>query len=225
MLPGSDIPFWSLNYEAWYYVLFAAATFLQGRRRTVALVAAALLAGPKVLLLFPIWLAGVAAWRWRSGLPPQLALPTALGAVAAFIGFEVLGGRDLFHHAETPWLPFDYSAYDYIVGALVMLLIMGLANARLPVPGRMSERLIRWLAGSSFGLYLLHKPLLNFFGTVVPGPVESTMHATLVFGLALGTSLALAHFIEPRKAALKRALRSVVEGWLPRAAVQRPRFC
>src|SRR5271157_507292 len=66
MLPGSDIPFWSLNYEVWYYVLFAAATFLQGRRRTVALIGAALLAGPKVLLLFPIWLAGVAAWRWRS---------------------------------------------------------------------------------------------------------------------------------------------------------------
>src|ERR1700730_4928469 len=35
--PRSDIPFWSLDYEFWYYVLFAAATFLQGRRRMAAL--------------------------------------------------------------------------------------------------------------------------------------------------------------------------------------------
>jgi len=66
VVPGSDIPYWSLNYEAWYYVLFAAAVFLQGGRRIAALVTAALLAGPKILILFPIWLMGVAAWRWRA---------------------------------------------------------------------------------------------------------------------------------------------------------------
>ena len=41
MLPGFNVPFWSLNYEAWYYVLFGAALFLRGRRRTVAVIAAA----------------------------------------------------------------------------------------------------------------------------------------------------------------------------------------
>ena len=28
--PGSNLPFWTLNYQAWYCVLFVAATFLQG---------------------------------------------------------------------------------------------------------------------------------------------------------------------------------------------------
>jgi hypothetical protein len=46
MLPGFNIPFWSLNYEAWHHVLFAAAVFLQGWCRVATLGAAALLAGP-----------------------------------------------------------------------------------------------------------------------------------------------------------------------------------
>jgi peptidoglycan/LPS O-acetylase OafA/YrhL len=49
---GSNLPFWSLNYKAWYYVLFGAAAFLHGRQRILALIAAALLAGLKSLLYF-----------------------------------------------------------------------------------------------------------------------------------------------------------------------------
>lgn len=76
--PGSNLPFWSLNYEAWYYVLFGAAAFLHGRQRILALIAAALLAGPKILLLFPVWLVGVAAWRrWRL-VPSQWVTPCYL---------------------------------------------------------------------------------------------------------------------------------------------------
>jgi peptidoglycan/LPS O-acetylase OafA/YrhL len=208
MIPGSDIPFWSLNYEAWYYVLFAAAVFLRGRRRIVVLAAATLLAGPKILILFPIWLMGVAAFRWRAALAGSTGARLAFGSLAAFIVIEALGGHKLFPHAETPWLPFSYSAYDYIVGALVALFIVGLAKAPLPVPGIAAQRLIRWLAGTTFGVYLLHYPLLNFFGTVVPGSADTAMHALLVFGLTLGGSIALARVTEQRKGALKRALRS-----------------
>jgi peptidoglycan/LPS O-acetylase OafA/YrhL len=33
MPPGSDVPYWSVDHEAWYYVLFGVATFVQRRRR------------------------------------------------------------------------------------------------------------------------------------------------------------------------------------------------
>jgi peptidoglycan/LPS O-acetylase OafA/YrhL len=225
VLPGFNVPFWSLNYEAWYYVLFAAATFLRGRLRVAALVIAALLAGPKILLLFPIWLMGVAVWRWRAALPRRLGAPIVVLSMAAFLGLEALGGQHLFRHPATPWLPPGYSGYDYILGALVALFILGLANARLAMPGVRLERVIRWLAGTSFGLYLLHYPLLNFFGTVIPGPTEGAMHRVLVFVLALGGALALARLTEQRKGALKRALRSrldTVLGKRPPPALERP---
>ena len=209
MFPGSDIPYWSVNYEAWYYILFGVATFLRGRSRMVALATAALLAGPKILPLFPVWLMGLSAWRWRATLPRQQGAPLAFGAIAAWIGLEALGGEQLFQHSESPWLSgvLPY-AYHYIVGALAALFVVGLANASLPMPGAAVERLIRLLAGTTFGLYLLHYPLLNFFGTVIPGPPERAMHRMLVFGLTLGVAIALAYVIEARKRALKRGLRS-----------------
>jgi peptidoglycan/LPS O-acetylase OafA/YrhL len=95
------------------------------------------------------------------------------------------------------------------------------------MPGRRLERLVRGLAGTSFGLYLLHYPLLNFFGTVVPGPPYGTLHRVLVFCLAFGGSLGLASLIEPRKAALKGQLRSalhLLHGKPPSPAVARERL-
>lgn len=206
--PGSDMPFWSLNYEAWYYVLFAAAAFLRGRLRIAVLLAAALLAGPKILLLFPVWLMGVAAWRWRARLPAELGAPVGLTAVAAFVVLEGLGGQQLFWQAHTPWLQSEYSAYDYVLGAIVACFIVGLANTRLAMPPPAAVRLIRWLAGTTFGLYLMHYPLLNFFAAVVPGATDAALHQVLVFGLSLGGSLTVARLAEQRKGVLKRLLRS-----------------
>jgi peptidoglycan/LPS O-acetylase OafA/YrhL len=208
MPPGSDLPFGTLDYEAWYYILFGLATFLQGRRRMVALALAALLVGPKILLFFPLWLMGVFAWRWRAVLPRHLGSLLALGALAAIIGLESLGGQRLFQQLQAALLPWQFSAYDYIASVLVALFIVGLANAPLPMPGAALQRLIRFLAGTTFGLYLLHFPLLLFFGTVIPGPADRPMHQMLVFGLTLGVAIVVSHTIEQQKAGLKRALRS-----------------
>jgi peptidoglycan/LPS O-acetylase OafA/YrhL len=226
VLPGFNVPYWSLNYEAWYYVLFAAAIFLRGRPRVAAVIVAALLAGPRILFLLPVWLMGVAAWRWRTELPRPLGRPLVIVCPAGFIALETLGGQQLFWHPSSEWLPPDFSAYDFVLGALVAIFIIGLANVPLPMPGARFERLVRGLAGTSFGLYLLHYPLLNFFGTVVPGPTGGALHRVLVFGLALGGALGLASLIEPRKASLKAQLRSALHFLLgkpppPTAAPQR----
>jgi peptidoglycan/LPS O-acetylase OafA/YrhL len=224
VLPGFNVPFWSLNYEAWYYVLFAAATFTRGWLRIVALVVAGLIAGPKILLLLPTWLMGVAAWQWRTALPRQLGGPLVLLSLTAFLGLEALGGQQLFWHPNIRWVPPDYSGYDYVLGALVALLILGLANAKLPMPGFRFERVVRWLAGTTFGLYLFHYPLLNFFGTVIPGQPDEAIHRVLVFVLALGGALTLARLTEQRKGALKRVLRCglhAVVGKPPPPALER----
>ena len=173
----------------------------------VALAAAALLAGPKILLFFPIWLMGLLAWRWHAKLPRRLGPPLAFGAVAAWIGLEGFGGEHLFTHSQTAWFP-NFSAYDYIIGVLVTLLILGLANSPLPMPGAAVERPIRFLAGTTFGLYLLHFPLFLFFGTVIPGPADRTSHRILLFALTLGVAIAFSHVIEQQKGPLKRTLRS-----------------
>jgi peptidoglycan/LPS O-acetylase OafA/YrhL len=218
VLPGFNVPF--VNYEAWYYVLFAAAIFLRGPSRAAVLASAGLLAGPKILLLLPLWLMGVAAWRWRAALPERLGAPMIAASVVGFIALEAKGGQHSFWHPGSRWLPPEFSAYDYILGAIVTLFIVGLANARLPMPAPRLQRMVHGLAGTTFGLYLLHFPLLNFFATVVRGPPDGAEHRMLVFGLALGAGLGLARLIEPRKVALKRGLYAVL-GRRPHPAVAR----
>jgi peptidoglycan/LPS O-acetylase OafA/YrhL len=69
------------------------------------------------------------------------------------------------------------------------------------------QRTVRWLAGASFGLYLLHYPLLTFWATVIPGPVDGAIHRVVVFVLALGGAIGLGRLIEQRKGVLKRIFR------------------
>jgi len=61
--PFSNGPFWSLGYEFWYYVIFASAYYIQSPRRYFLIAAVCLLVGPKILILFPIWVLGVTVYQ------------------------------------------------------------------------------------------------------------------------------------------------------------------
>ena len=216
LLPGLNVPFWSLDYEAWYYAIFAAGVFLRGKYRIAALGATALLAGPKILILLPVWLMGVSAWRWRAKFPKRLAAPLVVASLCVWVVLEAMGGQQLFQHPNSPWLPSNCTGYDYLMGSLVALFIVGLANTELPMPGLRFERLVRSLAATTFGLYLLHFPLLNFFAAIIPGPPDGAIRRILIFVLALGIALAVAWFAEPRKTALKRWFHTMLDNVLGR---------
>jgi len=216
LLPGLNVPFWSLDYEAWYYAIFAAGVFLRGKYRIAALGATALLAGPKILILLPVWLMGVSAWRWRAKFPKRLAAPLVVASLCVWVVLEAMGGQQLFQHPNSPWLPSNCTGYDYLIGSLVALFIVGLANTELPMPGLRFERLVRSLAATTFGLYLLHFPLLNFFAAIIPGPPDGAIRRILIFVLALGIALAVAWFAEPRKTELKRWFHTVLDNVLGR---------
>jgi hypothetical protein len=62
----SNTAYWSLPFEFWYYVLFGVFVFIPGKMRYAALAVAAAIAGPKILLLLPVWLLGVASYRART---------------------------------------------------------------------------------------------------------------------------------------------------------------
>ncbi|MEX0827705.1 MAG: acyltransferase family protein, partial [Haliea sp.] len=61
--PFGIIPYWSLNFEVWYYVLFGALFYLRGLLRILVFGAVFLAVGFKLWLLWPVWLAGV--WLYR----------------------------------------------------------------------------------------------------------------------------------------------------------------
>src|SRR5206468_3939655 len=60
--PGTNGPFWSLSYEFWYYIIFAAGVYFTGKKKIAGVTCVALIAGPKILVGLPIWLMGAGVY-------------------------------------------------------------------------------------------------------------------------------------------------------------------
>ncbi|MFC3173236.1 acyltransferase family protein [Novosphingobium bradum] len=212
-LPVWNAPWWSLSYEAWYYALLGAAVFLRGTRRLIWLGAVAVIAGLPILLLLPVWLAGVAlAWfpAWvrldRRAGAALLALAVALFALGRAIDLPVLVW--LAAHSPLPLVNSQNLAGDLVVGAAVAL---GLAGVRpwLPAAAGLAGRLapmLRWLSGLSFTTYLFHQPLLCLLRSWGLAAPAGTLGAVAGLAGVLACCAVLAALGERRTPALRRWL-------------------
>lgn len=209
----SDGPYWSINYEVWYYIAFGSAIFLRGWQRVAAVAAVVLLMGPKLWLLFPIWLGGVAV-HWllqRPALSRWLAGSIAAASAVALVLFLATGldelaavaGRNLVARVWQAKLRYsqDFLA-DYIAGALAMGFVFGLCSAKLQLP--------RWVTGPgqrlaavSFSLYLVHIPLFYFFGALLP------THGLLAGIIVLIVSVLFGLIFEPQRERLRRMFNAL----------------
>ena len=178
--PFSNGVVWSLCAEFWYYILFAAWVFVPpGPRRMAAVSVAALLAGPKALVLLPVWLTGVALQR-----SPRLRASTPIVAMGLFvlgllaIGWVLAttsynGPIALMRRNVSPWI-FDQLAqarvfwYDWLFGLVVAAHLCGACRVAEYLPLERVQGAIRWCAGISFAAYLFHAPLLHFFSAFLP---------------------------------------------------------
>lgn len=221
--PFSNGPFWSIGYEFWYYVLFAAAHYLPPGRRGVAVAAVCLLIGPKILLLLPVWWMGVWAYRVaqrprRPGLVTSAVL--FLAPVVGYAVFRHAGGPDALRDLAYGLLgdevmreQLSWSRHflgNYVIGALVATHFVGLAGlaphlADMPAA---AERGIRYLAGFTFSLYLLHYPLVQFISASVPVLGLEDYRAAWVVGATLATVWAIGARLERQKGPLKRLFSS-----------------
>jgi len=214
--PFSDGPYWSLGYEFWYYVLFGIGFYLRPGVRWIAAALVCALVGPKILALLPLWLLGVALYRTRGRIPESVGWALFVGSIAAYLVFR---GTDL-GHATHWWMDWrvvqlvgeGYSRHlpsKYVTGILFACNIAGFAAIQHRVSLRSVERPIRWLAGMTFSLYLLHYPLLHLATAVLPGEASSWPRAALVTGLVLLAIAALASVTERKKRVARRAIDAV----------------
>lgn len=225
--PGSNGPYWSLGYEAWYYAIFAGFFFAPKRWKWWLAGALALVAGPKIWLLAPSWLFGVGVWRMiDSGRLKTLSRPTAI--TLAFIPIVLY----LMLHAQSfHWLlrgqteailgstvmgmigPSDTFAWAAILGVLTSLHILGMSallqgkdTATTQIP---FESAIRWLAGGSFALYLVHFPVMHFAAAYLPGGVDAAWRQAALLAVPCVVAYLFAELTERRRPALRRLLRNI----------------
>lgn len=173
-------PYWSLCYEVWYYVIFGLFFFVRTAWRVPLLLCACLVAGPQILALFPVWIAG--AWlaarrgEWPR-LKPGIAWLVFIGTPLIAVGINV-GGVDhaikafLHNHVSGFWRLEASQRFvtDYILGLAVLAHLIAFVNLG-PAIGDWfvaRRRTLAALAGFSFTMYLFHRPLVILAGILMP---------------------------------------------------------
>ncbi|MGE3298517.1 MAG: acyltransferase family protein [Porticoccaceae bacterium] len=187
---GSNAPLWSLAYEWWFYVLFGLGAAVAIRLSKLTRIAAGLmLAGCimvlwlknlPVLLMFPIWLCGVAI----RGLPVPRRPGGWLLATSLLALTLALGASSLLRDMRG----------DYLVGIATAFLIVGLRG--VPPVQRQWFSLGRRLAAMSFSLYAVHYPLnALILGRFVPSRLSVADPTAWVSLLVLALGMASICFL------------------------------
>lgn len=166
--PKINIPLWSLSYEFWYYVIFGFWFFKgKGWKSYILPIVVCLVAGPKILLMFPIWLVGVVAYNSSR---PLLKTSTSWLLVAAFL---ILAFLTVVYVPSYPFKigspPLFYS-YQFITDWLISVFV-GLAFWILPTNNlkpvhKQKEMIFRKVADLTFPLYVMHYPLLILYRSI-----------------------------------------------------------
>lgn len=209
-LPGTNGPFWTMTYEVMFYAMFGAMHYLKGVGKYVATALLMLIAGKYILILFPIWLIGLATYHAQLRYPPSRnwAWLLFVGSLLAIVLFS--NARQGFQ-----W-PFSGRAthLDYAEGILIAINIYAAAGLAPLLASLFSrhERVIRFLGMLTFSLYLCHRPLLNFFSVVALDKPESVIQKLWLFGGTFAVVIAIAYVGEWLRIRIKRALDSAFKG-------------
>jgi peptidoglycan/LPS O-acetylase OafA/YrhL len=210
--PFSVPVWWSLNFEVWFYVLFAVVTFWSGWRRIALCILVLSVMGYKLWLLLPIWVAG--SWLYgridRFVISPHAARCLVVGTVAIYLLLEIAGVDESLWHVtdlivggsaeHSPLGSARKFLSDWLVGGLVVLHLFGWRHANWAISQPFAAA-VRWAAGFTFTLYLLHSVVLKFIiatGIVDPNSVAQGL-AVLV--IVLVATLAVGLITEHRRGA------------------------
>ena len=194
----SNLPYWSLCYEVWYYVVFGIFIFARGHWRWSFSALVLLFMGPKLWLLFPLWLLGAAVRKAHEHV--RVSRNSARGLLicgfVALIWLKTSGVEtvlndwfdDLLGGFPSAKLRYSQNVLgDSLVAASVGLIIFAARDADLVWLGKL-QQVIAGMASVSFSLYLVHFPLLLAFGTLFPKQNMTigilTMIAATTFGFA-----------------------------------------
>ncbi len=212
--PPFNGPFWSLNYEAWFYAMFGAWVYLPRRVGVPAALLLAITAGPKILLMLPCWLLGVLLYRnigrWRLSERVAAAL-WASSLVAALLLIKSALGTTIHDAFRTEWpqaarllVYSGYPATDYPLAILVTMNFYAAAQAT--GLGRILlafAKPIRLAASFTLTIYLFHLPLLVLFHDAL------RTRGLLCLIAVIGSIVVLGYLTEHRRRDLRALLMLV----------------
>jgi peptidoglycan/LPS O-acetylase OafA/YrhL len=219
--PGYNGPFWSLGYEAWFYAIFAAGYFGKGNWRIAFTLICVALAGPRIILMFPLWLVGVAA-RIIACRYSITNFNPGLVWLSTMVVFGVLA-KWKFHYLQTAGAEMETAAawrtvadwktflVDYGFGILVAVNFVCF-NSSAAFWTTLASRIkspVRWLAGATFTLYLLHVPVAQFLAAISPWKIGTAAQNLLVIAGTFGIVFLVAQYTERKKMVWRNAIVAI----------------
>ena len=222
LMPFLNDPYWSLCYEVMYYAAFGVFMFVGGWGRVLGLVVVAAVAGPKILLLLPCWLFGVAAYfcrdRWPLGRGRALLIAFVV-PVAMLLALHAAHFAPTMRAITKDWFATSYDALDfsqdflvdYVAAVLASIHLYAIRYLAIRWPVRLGP-LITSGAAMSFTLYLFHMPLIflvmNAYG-------ESRSGVASFLTAAIGVPLVcygISRVTEARRGAVRQWLDRMLPG-------------
>ena len=215
----SNVPYWSLGYEVWYYVIFGLAVFAPAPWRWPAIITVLVFLGPPIVEALPIWLLGVVIWRRTASHRPGPWLGGLLwaGSLVAWLAYEIATRNGpLINEATRPGDHFLlHEAYIVaILFAVNLFGFQGISGYFRPVLTFCSSA-IRWCAGATFSIYLMHYPFALFLGAITAWPPASWQTRLLVHGGTLLGVFVFAAATERRKDEWRRGISLLVDRLAP----------
>ncbi len=167
--------FWSLDYEVWYYLIFAAATYFSGGIRVALVATLLILSGPRVAIDFPMWLLGVGIYRLHQSTSLKRSYALAIFILALFLlcffrataldiqvdqSVNILLGGWPVRFLENS----QEFASESVAAILVAITIFSANYLRLSIfSNTIVARIVTYLASFTFVLYLAQRSFLDLF--------------------------------------------------------------
>lgn len=219
--PGTNAPYWSISFEATYYLLAGLFLFL---RRSLAVPLSVLLlfaAGRTIAVLWPLWLLGFALYHFSGRIQLRRSQQIILFFASSAIIFAM---PKLIPHLYPdnfgmcfPWgrKPFNQKILaDYVIGltfAANIVSVHGLLRPYAVVLEHIAPA-IRWLGSLTFPLYLLHFPAICFFRAISPARDDSLFNVLFIFFCVTALVIALTPVTERVRGFIRRRLTVIAGG-------------
>jgi peptidoglycan/LPS O-acetylase OafA/YrhL len=217
--PVSNQPFWSLGYEAWYYVLYGILVYVKTTARiliSIGLVMA--ITGFNIWLLAPTWFLGVFIL--------YLANRISITKAQALAGFWLSVIAVAICIYSIPPYPERVALYplcfsgpflkDWLEGLFISAAIFSFdGSLQLPALVLGFRKQIRWMAAHTFSLYLYHFPLLLLVTSTQIFNPKIPFQFILEVALVLFVIVLLSTFTENKRHLWKQFFRYLLKRMWP----------
>ena len=217
--PPINRPLWSLSYEFWYYVIFGLLFFQKNDRWKSSLltISACIIAGPKILLLMPVWLFGCLAYKF------QYLISTKFKSWLFFFTSAGIAGTVVIFFNSYPFKlgikPFFYSNQfisDYLAGFFIAIALSTLPNKQSSLFASRNAYKFRKFADLTFPLYVFHHPLLILWKSIFDYHMNDRLQMWLAISLSIAISLLIGIILENQRhlwTSLFRNIFSEIRKW------------